>query len=521
MRLLGKLGRALLVLVILLGLPLILLRFIFALPDPEMRVETTARLASHRTALGAALMPLADEHPGTSGVLPLSSGLDAFAARVALARAAESSIDVQSYIWQDDLTGIRMLSELRAAAERGVRVRLLVDDNGTPDLDQEMVALNGLPTAEVRFFNPFVLRSPRALNYAFDFFRLNRRMHNKSFTVDGVATILGGRNIGDTYFETGSGHLFFDLDLLAVGPAAADVGADFDRYWNSASAFPADLLITPEDDADTRLATRDAEVTASPQGVAYAEAVRASSLVRHLEDRTLGLEWVPTKLFSDDPAKAEGKGDPQGLMIQKLMAEIGTPETEFDMVSAYLIPGTRGAERLGDYVKGGVRVRTLTNALEATDVAPVHSGYIGYRDALVDAGVEVYELRAEGSERRSINDLGIEELSKASLHAKSVSIDRHRAFIGSFNFDPRSRQLNCEMGLLIDSPVVAGGIADWLDEDLPRLAWRVMRADNGGLVWTTTGPDGEKIVSTVEPNTTLPLRALVRVISWLPVEWLL
>ena len=262
---LGKIGRALLVLIPLVLLVLLALRLLHPLPDPAGREASSAIPASDRTVLGAAVLPLAADHPGTSGIYPLGNGVDAFAARVALARAADVSIDAQYYIWADDLTGIRLLAELQDAANRGVRVRLLVDDNGTPALDQELVALDALPTAEVRYFNPFMMRSPRVLNYAFDFFRLNRRMHNKSFTVDGAVTIVGGRNIGDVYFETGAGHLYFDLDVLAAGPAAA-VGADFDRYWNSASAFPAAMLITAGADAADRLAERDAVVDLSPGG---------------------------------------------------------------------------------------------------------------------------------------------------------------------------------------------------------------------------------------------------------------
>ncbi len=518
---LGKIGRALLVLIPLLLLVLLALRLLHPLPDAAAREASSAIPASERTVLGAAILPLAADHPGTSGIYPLGNGVDAFAARVALARAAETSIDAQYYIWADDLTGIRLLSELQDAANRGVRVRLLVDDNGTPALDQELVALDALPTAEVRYFNPFMMRSPRVLNYAFDFFRLNRRMHNKSFTVDGAVTIVGGRNIGDVYFETGAGHLYFDLDVLAAGPAAADVGADFDRYWNSASAFPAAMLITAGADAADRLAARDEAVRTSPQGVAYAAAARDATLVGQIERGTLSFEWVPAKLFSDDPAKAQGLVDGQGLMIRKLMDEIGAPERSVDLVSAYFIPGGKGADSLAAFARSGATVRTLTNALEATDVVPVHAGYARYRDTLVDAGIGVYELRAEGGDRKSVNDLGITELSKAALHAKSLSVDGRRAFIGSFNFDPRSKQLNCEMGLLIDSPVIAGGMSGWLDANLPRLAWKVTRSEGGGLLWTSQHADGTEVTSTVEPNTTAPLRAIVTVIGWLPVEWLL
>lgn len=518
---LGKIGRALLVLVPLVAAALVILRLTHPLPDAAGRSASTTEPADRASAIAAAVLGLAAKHPGTSGILPLGSGLDAYAARVTLARAAERTIDAQYYIWQDDLTGLRLLAELQAAAERGVRVRLLVDDNGTPALDQEMAALDALPSAEVRYFNPFMMRTPRLLNYAFDFARLNRRMHNKSFTVDGAVTILGGRNIGDVYFETGAGHLYFDLDVLAAGPAAADVGADFDRYWNSPLAVPAGLLITRRPGAEDLVAERNARASTTPQGAAYAEAIAASTLVRSIRDGTLALEWVPARLFSDDPAKAEGRVDPGDLMIERLIAEIGRPAASVDLVSAYFIPGPTGTARMTAFAATGAKVRTLTNALEATDVVPVHAGYIGYREALIDAGVEVYELRAEGSGRKSVNDLGIKELSKAALHAKSLAIDGRRAFVGSFNFDPRSVRLNCEMGLLLDSPAIAGGMTRWLDRNLPRLAWRVTRAPGGSLIWTTEGADGRPITATAEPDTTAPLRILVRAIGWLPVEWLL
>ena len=517
----GRAGRALAVLATVIAAPILVLRLLFPLPAADGRTASTAIAPSERTALGASILPLAAAHPGTSGVMALENGIDAFAARMALIHAAEASIDAQYYIWQDDLTGLRLLSELSAAANRGVRVRLLVDDNGTPGLDQELLALSRLPTAEVRLFNPFVLRSPRSLSYLFDFPRLNRRMHNKSFTVDGVATIVGGRNIGNVYFETGSGHVYSDLDVLAIGPAAQAVGADFDRYWNSASAFAVETLVAPEPDAEGSLVARDAANRDTPQAVAYREAVLTSRLAQQIADQTLPVEWVAVRLFSDDPAKALGRIETEGLMIRALMAEIGRPSSTYDVISAYFVPGAQATATLGQIAGSGVRVRTLTNALEATDVTPVHSGYAKYRGALIDAGVEVWELKSEGGERKSVDDFGIVGISRTALHAKTFQIDDHRAFVGSFNFDPRSKRLNCEMGLLIDSPRLAGLIAVWLDRELPKLAYQVRRNASGGLVWIDRPGQPDEIVWTTEPNTTWPLRAAVWLIGLLPVEWLL
>ncbi|MCV2869452.1 phospholipase D family protein [Defluviimonas sp. WL0002] len=493
----------------------------YPLPSLDGRTESQAIPASSDTALGAAILPEAARHPGCSGILALENGIDAFAARMALAHAAQRSIDAQYYIWEDDLTGIRLLSELAAAAERGVRVRILVDDIGTSALDQELLSLAKLPMAEVRIFNPFVLRFPRNLSYLFDFPRLNRRMHNKSFTVDGVATIIGGRNIGNLYFETGSGNLYSDLDVLAVGPAAADVATDFDRYWNSLSAYPVERLVKPEPDGATRLARRDAANQQTAQAEAYGKAVGSSQLYARIMEHRLPLDWAKTRLFSDDPAKALGAVEHDGVMIRALLDELGQPAAAFDIISAYLVPGKRVISDLNEMARSGVHLRTLTNALESTDATPVHSGYMRYRDALLDMGAEVWELKNEDGERKSVNDLGIVAVSRTALHAKTFQIDRRRAFVGSLNFDPRSKRLNCEMGLVIDSPALAGLVADWLDENLPKLAYRVRRSPTGTLVWIERPGHPNEVLWTAEPNTTLPLRAMVRLVSLLPVEGLL
>ena len=460
-------------------------------------------------------------HPGLSGIVTLQNGADAFAARIHLARAATQSIDAQYYIWKDDLTGLRLLTELQEAARRGVRVRLLVDDNGTEGLDQELVALDALPTAEVRLFNPFTLRRYKPLNYTFDFFRLNRRMHNKSFTVDGAITIVGGRNIGDTYFETGGALSYIDLDVMAAGPAAAAVSAEFLRYWASPAAYPAASLITLLPGSDRVLAERDAAQRDTPEGRRYADYVHSSDFSDALMAMTLPMEWVPTMLFSDDPAKVLGQDADADIMTRRLFAEIGTPRSSLDLISAYLIPGTTATHQLSEYVSKGVRVRTLTNALEATDVAVVHGAYASYREALIGGGIEVYELKSDAGQRQSVRELGLFNLSKATLHAKGFTVDGKRTFIGSLNFDPRSRRLNTEMGLLIDSPLIAQNMSGWMDENLSTLAYRVSLDAHRNLIWTGKDSAGQVLTYDTEPNTTLPLRILIHALGLLPIQWLL
>ncbi|MEY8842919.1 phospholipase D-like domain-containing protein, partial [Cribrihabitans sp. XS_ASV171] len=224
-------------------------RTLYAVPTDPGRVDSTAIAPSEQTVLGAAVLPQVAAHPGLSGVARLQEGHVSYAARIQLADMAEQSIDARYYIWQRDASGLLLLDALKRAADRGVRVRLLLDDNGTPDLDAELAEMDAHENIEVRIFNPFVLRSPRVVSYLLDFGRINRRMHNKSMTVDGVATVVGGRNVGDIYFSTDAEVNYFDLDVVALGDAAQDVADDFDLYWASRSAVPADLIL-PERPAD-------------------------------------------------------------------------------------------------------------------------------------------------------------------------------------------------------------------------------------------------------------------------------
>lgn len=507
--------RRLLVILVLLLAALALARYLLRLPSNEGRVETHAFAPDPATTLGSALLPLAAAHPGLSGIRPLWPGIEAYAARMALARAAEQSIDARYYIWQRDSTGLSLLQELKAAADRGVRVRLLVDDNGTPDLDAELAALNTLPNFEVRVFNPFSLRSPRVLSYPLDFPRINRRMHNKSFTVDGVATIVGGRNIGDIYFARDTEIQYSDFDVLATGAVVGNVATDFDAYWNSASAYPHQLLVTPPADLSA-LDTAATEAQADPDTEAYAQAVSESRLVQGMLAKTLDLEWVPVTLLSDDPRKALGDAPAGTLLATALGPLIGTARQSIDVISAYFVPGREGTERLAFAARQGLRVRVLTNSLEATDVLPVHAAYGKYRQPLLSAGVEIYELRRIPRTEKERKALGLLGSSGASLHAKVFAVDRRAVFVGSFNFDPRSVWLNCEMGFWIESPALATAITDALDRGAST-TWQVGLAPDGALTWT--GADSPTVSD--EPGSNALKRFTLGLLARLPVEWMM
>jgi putative cardiolipin synthase len=475
-----------------------------------------------RSTLASACLPLTREHPGRSGIIPLRDGYDAFAARVLLADAAEASLDVQYYIWHDDLSGMLLLDALRRAADRGVRVRLLLDDNNTGGLDELLAILDAHPGIEVRLFNPFRRRRARWLDYLTDFSRLNRRMHNKSFTADGQVTIVGGRNVGDEYFGAGHDVLFVDLDVVAIGPVVGDVSRDFERYWHSESAWPVGRVLRPAGAAQlTRLTDIVARVVRHPDAAAFVRAVEGAPLVRDLVKGHPTLEWAATTMVSDDPAKGLGRAADDALLWSKLSALVGPPASELHLVSPYLVPGASGSRQLASLAKRGVRIEVLTNSLEATDVAAVHAGYARYRKRMLEAGVSLFELKrmsAAAPGRRAL--VGRSGSSRSSLHAKTFAIDRSRVFVGSFNFDPRSARLNTELGVVIESPALAGRLAEMFAEGVPTRAYEVRLAASGRLQWTESR-DGREVVYDHEPGAGLGLRLLVAALGLLPIEWLL
>ena len=503
-------------LVLLVTMTVIFCRLVFALPKSKARSDTIAKPAPGSGRLAVALSKSRPGHEGLTGIAPLEEGANAFAARVSLADAAISSIDAQYYIWHNDLTGYLLLDALQRAADRGVRVRLLLDDNGVSGLDCELAHLDAHPNIEVRLYNPFNLRRLKRLSYGFDFFRLNRRMHNKSFTVDGHATILGGRNVGDEYFGAGTSALFVDLDVLAAGKAVSDVSADFDRYWAAPSAHPAGAILG-KIKSENPICEGLARLRKNPRPNAYRELHETPDIVEALAQGDLELEWTTALLVSDDPVKGEGAVPREDLLAVRLMKAVGEIQSRFDGISPYLVPSRAGVRAFKALKKRGVAVRMLTNSLEATDVLPVHAGYAKYRKRMLRAGVKLFELRSQAAPNPPSKMFGHFGSSGSSLHAKTFAVDGKRIFVGSFNFDPRSTTLNAEMGLLINSERMAKGIHEAFDRELAGLAWRV-ELNNGHPAWidlTTGKKTGE------EPGSNTFKRMALAVIGWLPVEWLL
>lgn len=482
------------------------------LPPLTGRTESHTITDTEDTRIGKAVEPLVSLHPGLSGIYPLRDSREAFTSRYLLAQRAERSLDLQYYIWNDDVSGQLMMQAVMEAAGRGVRVRILLDDNTTSGLDEAIAAIDAHPSIEVRLFNPLKIRRPRLLSYVTEFMRLNRRMHNKSFTADNHVTIIGGRNIGDEYFDASETLAYADLDVIAIGPVVADVSKDFDLYWNSEPAYPASLLIAR--------ASEVKRFVLPPEAAIYMNAVRESRFDRDFVAGALPFEWATTRMISDPPSKVLGRAARDELLFRQFGEVFGRPSQRVDLVSPYLVPGKAGVELFAGWVREGVAVRVLTNSLAANDVPVVHAGYIKRRASLLESGVELYELRptAPGPERRASGSLG--RSAGAALHAKTFAVDGTRIFIGSFNFDSRSADLNTEMGFVIDSPTMARELSARFEGDIPQMSYELRLTPMKDVEWIER--NGNRVIRhQKEPGTGFWTRAGVRLLSLLPIEPLL
>ncbi|WP_326543166.1 phospholipase D family protein [Pseudorhodoferax sp.] len=501
---------------------LLLLAGCAQLPPLDGRPPSQLEADTGATRLGRGVQAAAAGHaPGESGVFLLEQGRDAFATRVLLAEAAERTLDVQYYIWRDDMSGRLLFDALRRAADRGVRVRLLLDDLGSSGLDAVLAALDAHPRIEVRLFNPFVQRQLKPLGFLTDFMRSNRRMHNKSFTADNQATVVGGRNVGDEYFGAEVDTLFVDLDVLAIGPVVQAVSEDFDRYWASGSAYPLALLLQGSALLADAAPPGPPVLDALPERtIAYLDAVARSSFVAELVAARLPLHWASVELVSDDPAKGLGLAADEDLLFARMRRLVDTPAESLHLVSPYFVPTARGAAMFGALAARGVEVAVLTNALEATDVAVVHAGYIRWREPLLRAGVRLYEMRRQPGPPAAGEKRHVGSSSAESLHAKTFVVDRRQLFVGSFNFDPRSARLNTELGFVIDSPALAAQLDERLRTQARQRSYRLQLGPQGQLQWLDSRAE-PPLVLEQEPGTSLWQRLGVRALSWLPIDWLL
>jgi len=467
---------------------------------------------------------------GESAFRLLDDGHEAFVARLSLIDLAERTLDLQYYIMRDDDTTRALLYALIQAANRGVRVRLLLDDIYAVGRDVEWSLLNAHPNIAVRLFNPFMARGPFGLSRFFELLgnavRLNRRMHNKLFIADNTAVIVGGRNLGNEYFNAQSETLFVDLDVLGVGPIAKQTTRSFEDFWHSKFSVPLSSLhkqISSEVELRRR-AVGFRKLLRDFRRSGYLQDVRNTQFVRELSHQSVAL--IPGRAYAiwDTPEKAIGKrrliaGEHRGPKIHELLQQA---RESIVLISPYFVPGVQGVERLVDYVAKGVQVQVLTNALVSTDVGVVHTGYARYRKSLLQAGVQLFELRPDTLDRKAWKKrrklLG---RSRASLHTKLILIDDQFALVGSANLDPRSLFLNTEFTCVIESSVMVRQLKQLYHELCQPEQSFAVSLSGENLQWHTRNADGEIIIFNNEPMTSIWRRVGMKLLSWLAPESLL
>ena len=482
------------------------------------RTHSTAFDQPQATTIGALFQEAADRHGNESGFALVVEGSRALMARLAMADLAEKTLDVQYYIWDADTTGRIMADRLLRAADRGVRVRLLLDDtNQSEDLDTSVAALDAHPNIEVRLFNPIAHRRWRGLSFLSDFSRVNHRMHNKLFVADNALGIVGGRNIADSYFGVRPDQNFRDLDVAMAGPVVRELSVSFDTFWNSKWAVPVGALVADRVTQDAFQAMRKRlEGNIATDGYPYPIEERVADLRARLIEIRERFIWAPGHAYAEDPARVEGDDGGGRVIYEALRQRIHEIKHELLVESPYLVLSERNLQGVRELTARNVRVRILTNSAATNDVLAAHAGYANTRNGLVDAGAELYELRPDSNMKREWSLAA--GRSRASLHAKSVVFDRESAFIGSFNLDPRSASINTEIGVMIDSPEIARQLAAFMDEGVtPGSAFRVTHDAHGDLVWTAE-TNGARVELDTDPETSLGQRFLVDIMRLLPFE---
>lgn len=478
---------------------------------PSQALPTT----ENATQFDKLVAPLLAKHPGQSGLGLLSSNLHAFAVRAYTARHATRSLDLQYYYWKDDLTGGLLAREILGAADRGVRVRLILDDINAKGYDPNYIALDSHANIEVRLFNPSWARAfglQRGLELVLRAVRTTRRMHNKAWIADGRLAIVGGRNVGDAYFDASEDANFRDMDLLLVGPVVHQTETIFDQFWNSEAVLPI-RHVTGMAKGDLPALRARLERTATT-GLAEPYIHRVAEESRQWSASGMGLlRWThEATVASDPPEKAMGGGQ-DGWLMTAIRPVLASAKRQLLIVSPYFIPGEAGTRQLTTLVENGVAVTVLTNSLAATDVAAVHGAYVRYRKPLLESGIDIYELKPDDDR----TDLSLFGSKGASLHTKAFVADASSGFVGSFNFDPRSASLNTEMGVLFRQEDLAREVVSVIEAQIsPRCSFK-LRLKNDQLTWTDTAANQLRELNH-EPQASLRRRLVAKLIGYLPIE---
>ena len=490
-------------------------------------VQYARDIDTSQTTLAKIITPLKAQNPNLTGYHILNEPLEALAARLRLIDKAEKTLDLQYYIWDNDKIGALALQAIIRAADRGVKVRLLIDDNNAKKMEGILLALSQHQNIEVKLFNPYRFRKYRALDMVLDLKRINRRMHNKSFIADNQVALIGGRNMTNQYYNVSDSYQFSDVDVMLVGAAVDDIVNSFDEYWNYEYAYSVQQIVSPQqhllryDSLKQQLEAHYQQATVQN----YLDLTTRSHAFDQWLDQNIRFDWVKAEVVKDSPDKIKSKAKKEEHLNFQLINHLEKPENSIDLISAYFIPEKHGAKILSNLAKEGVEVRVLTNSFKANDVAVVHAFYGKYRQELLENGVQLYEflpapdkhdLDKNTDELATKAKVSLKGLSRSSLHAKLMALDG-QVFIGSFNFDPRSAYLNTEIGVILNSPSLAKAVHQTMDENLSKYAYKLMLDANKKIYWQQKTPQGP-VIYQQEPRMKWWQKAGMKMVSWLPLE---
>ncbi|OTG63581.1 phospholipase [Acinetobacter sp. ANC 4470] len=463
---------------------------------------------------------------GLTAYLALDDAFSSIASRLHLIDKAKYNIDLQYYIWEDDSIGHLMLAELLKAADRGVKVRLLIDDQNGTKLDATLKQLAQHPNFEIKLFNPYKFRKLRVIDYAFRLKHINHRMHNKLIIADGAIAVTGGRNISREYFDASDNFQFTDMDILFYGTAVQHANEVFHEFWNDDLSYSVPQLLGDSNPEQLSKLRKYYELTALQKDQLKRRIELAEKQIsKHLKDRPVN--WAKAHFIADSPDKIRGEATNDQLIYRQMLNIMGEPKQHLELVSAYFVPTRKGTDYLVNLTKNDVKVRILTNSFLANDVAVVHAFYQKYRHDLLQNGIQLYEFKPyiERNKRTwyevvTGNVIPAKGKNTSSLHAKFFDIDG-MVFIGSFNFDPRSANLNSEVGLVVESDVLQNQISRSLDQYLPQIAYELKLNPQGEIIWLDQHKDGSIVEYKHDPETTRFQRFAMKAVSYLPIEWMM
>ncbi|WIO75202.1 phospholipase D family protein [Porticoccaceae bacterium LTM1] len=492
-----------------------------SLPDTSlMNKPKSHAITDHKsTSTAEFLEPVIEKNPGMSGFTLLRDGQNSFTARLTLIDQATRSLDLQYYIWASDATGRILAERLVRAADRGVRVRILIDDNNNIGRDSALASLSAHQNIEIRIFNPFSGRNSHLWDFIVDFDRVNHRMHNKILVMDNTVAIVGGRNIGDHYFNVDEHANFRDLDVCAVGPIVPEVSGTFDSFWNGQWAVPIENLVEKKysiEDLKAKVSELRKTISSTPYPYPLEENIDlAKSQLGEIRDNFV---WGKGLVVHDNPDKLlNSTSDTLGIK-NRLINKLPSIKTSLHIESAYFVPNDAGVEQLIKLAKRGVTIKILTNSLSTNDVLAAHAGYAKFREQLLEKGIELFELKTDGDSDSGKVAIITYGKSKASLHTKAFAFDDDSVFIGSFNLDPRSANINTELGIYIENKELTKQLKDYMASGFSRASSYQVKLDENDKLYWLTNTNGEPEKLNLEPQTTGWQRFLSWLLKLLPIE---